>query len=149
MKKELEIFEIQPKHFDFISNTIKLRWNVIEKESKNFTDSYLNKRNNNNCFVAEWNGDCVGMGTFHTNNDIGVDLHPWCIGLWVHPDYRGHGIGYKLTLRRFSWARQLGYKKIYLDTVNAMKYHSRFGWKKIDQIVSTNYGKTTIMEYNL
>lgn len=149
MNNLLRIVEIQPHHSDFVSDVIKRRWDVTEKKALDFVEQYLTKQNTSNCFVAEYDKMPVGMGTFHVNNDIGIDLHPWCIGLWVRPDYRGNGIGYKLTLRRFSWARQLGYKKIYLDTVNAQKYHSRFGWKTTGLMGMYDGTPTEVMEYDL
>ena len=89
------------------------------------------------------------MGTFHISNDVGVDLHPWCIGLWVEPEKRGNGIGYQITQKRFDWARTLGYKKIYLDTVNADGYHLKFGWRYTG-IVGDYHGEPTIvMEHDL
>lgn len=149
MKKEFSIVNIKPEHFEFVSNTIKRRWEITQNEAESFTNLYLKRKNNNTCYVAEYKGVPIGMGTFHINNDIGIDLHPWCIGLWVNPQYRGNGIGYNLSLRRFSLARQLGYKKIYLDTVNAEGYHKKFGWKNTGIIGMYKNLPTIVMEYNL
>jgi GNAT superfamily N-acetyltransferase len=101
------------------------------------------------CFVAEYDGIPVGMGAFQIDNDVNIDLHPWCLGLWVRPEYRGNNIGRKLSLKRFAWARKLGYKKIYLDTVNAEGYHKKFGWKNTGLVGYYQGTPTIIMEYDL
>jgi GNAT superfamily N-acetyltransferase len=149
MKGYAKILEIQKKHSDFVSVVIQDRWDVSEERALQFVDEYLFKKNNSNCFIAEYNDIPIGMGTFHINNDIGIDLHPWCIGLWVNPKHRGHSIGYKLSLKRFSLARELGYNKIYLDTINAEKYHEKYGWKNTGLIGWYQNEPTTVMEYDL
>ncbi len=129
MNSYARIFEIKEKHSEFVSQVIQDRWNISEKKALQLVDGYLSNTNNSACFVAEHNGLPIGMGTFHVNNDVKIDLHPWCIGLWVKPKHRGHGIGYKISLKRFSLARKLGYEKIYLDTVNAEEYHKNLDGK--------------------
>lgn len=148
-KKVFRIVEIQPKHSEFVSETIVQRWDVTKKRALTFVDEYLTKENNSNCFVAERLGVPIGMGTFHINNDIGVDLHPWCIGLWVVPKFRGNGLGNKLTLKRFAWARNLGYDKIYLDTISAEGYHVKFGWRHTGIMGMYGNEPTIVMEHNL
>jgi len=149
MFEKIKILEIKPDHFNFVSDTIERRWKVSKEQSDRYVNRYLKKQNTENCFVAICKDSPIGMGTFHINNDVGIDLHPWCIGLWVDPKFRGRGIGYQLTLRRFSWARTLGYEKIYLDTVNAENYHKKFGWKLTGLIGLNGDFPTTIMEYDL
>jgi GNAT superfamily N-acetyltransferase len=143
------VIEIKSSHSEFVSDVIKKRWNVSKERALRFVDEYLSGINNSKCFVAECNHIPVGMGTFHINNDVDIDLHPWCIGLWVNPQYRGNGIGHRLTLKRFAWARKLGYKKIYLDTVSAEGYHEKFGWKNTGLIGWYDNTPTIIMEHNL
>ncbi len=146
MKSLLTIAEIQPYHTEFVGEVIKNRWNVSKERAKRFVNEYLTKRNDSNCYVAEYNHIPVGMGTFHVNNDIGIDLHPWFIGLWVHPMNRGNGIGYEISLARFDWARMLGYKTVYLDTISAEGYHEKFGWENIGFYGDT---PTVVMKYDL
>jgi GNAT superfamily N-acetyltransferase len=143
------VVEIQSHNSDFVFDTIKRRWEVSEEESLSFVERYLTKRNNANCFVSIYDDVPMGMEAFNINNDIGVDLHPWCVGLWVHPKYRGRGVGNKLTLHIFNWAKKLGYEKIYLDTVGAELYHLKFGWKKTGIIGMYRNEPTVVMEHDL
>ena len=149
MKSLLTIAEIQPYHTEFVGEVIKNRWNVSKERAKRFVNEYLTKRNDSNCYVAEYNHIPVGMGTFHVNNDIGIDLHPWFIGLWVHPMNRGNGIGYEISLARFDWARMLGYKTVYLDTISAEGYHEKFGWENTGLIGFYGDTPTVVMKYDL
>jgi len=145
----MKIVEIEPKYADYVKNIIRIRWENEKDEYVHEVDDYLNPKKLSKCFVAVENDKSIGMYAFHISNDIGVDLHPWCIGLWVEPDKRGKGIGYKLSLRIFSWARMLGYKKIYLDTINAENYHLKFGWKNTGIMGNSHGEKTIVMEYDL
>ena len=145
----LSVVEIQPHHSNFVSNIIEDRWEVTKEESLSFVRRYLTKRNSANCFVAVYDDMPIGMEAFNVSNDIGVDLHPWCIGLWVNPKYRGYGIGNKLTLRIFNWAKKMGYEKIYLDTVSAEPYHLKFGWRRSGIIGMHRGVPTVVMEHDL
>lgn len=56
--------------------------------------------------------------------------------------------------KRFEYAKNLGYKEIYLDTLSAKDYHLKFGWEVIDtltyDIKDNDYNKPLyIMKYNL
>ena len=145
----VRIVEIKPKYADYVSDIISRRWEIYKGEYAHIVPGYLSKKKESKCFVAVADGIPIGMGAFHISNDVGVDLHPWCAGLWVEPEYRGNGIGHKLTLKRFAWARKLGYKIIYLDTIDAEEYHLKFGWKYTG-IIGTFHGEpTTIMEHKL
>lgn len=54
--------------------------------------------------VAEWNSDVVGvLQVVLLSKD-----EAWCQGMRVHPAYRGHGIGMRLTEAGFNWARDHG-----------------------------------------
>ena len=133
----------------FVATMIERRWDYTREQSWSVVRDYLSKDSDTVCFVAKDGPIHIGLGAFHVNNDIGVDLHPWCVGLWVDKDYRGRGIGWRITRRRFVYARFLGYTKIYLDTVSAEKYHKKFGWKKLDIEAYNQGSRTVIMEHDL
>ena len=145
----VRIVEIKPKYADYVSNIISIRWEIYKGEYAHIVPCYLSKKKESKCFVAVENGKPIGMGAFHINNDVEVDLHPWCAGLWVEPEKRGNGIGHRFTLKRFAWARKLGYKVIYLDTVDAEEYHLKFGWRYTGIIGLFHGEPTTIMEHDL
>ena len=109
----MRIEEVSQKYYDYVFDIIKQRWKIGDEECENYLKSYLSKRNGDNCFIALDNyNDPVGVGVFNADNDVGVDLHPWCGLLWVEPDKRGSGIGYQLTLKRFERARIVTGKQI-------------------------------------
>ena len=145
----IEVVEIREQDVNFVRRILERRWHVSQIQSYWFVKNYLCKKSNCNCWVALKGKARAGMGAFHVDNDIGVDLHPWCIGLWVNERYRGDNIGWLITEKRFEWARSLGYDKIYLDTVNAENYHKKFGCERTG-ITAKNQGlKTIVMEHDL
>ena len=68
--------------------------------------------------------------------------------MWVEPEHRGNGYGWKLTQKRFEWAKEHGYDIVYLDTINAMDYHLKMGWELIETIEENSYNKF-IMCFNI
>lgn len=146
---KFKVVEINCNCINYVSNVIHRRWNVSINTALKFTDNYVRNVNDSNCYVAFANNIPIGMGVFQLDNDVDIDISPWCIGLWVEPEYRGNGLGYKITQRRFRWARKLGYKNIYLDTEKAEKYHEKFGWKKTGDICYRKNIPTVIMIHKL
>lgn len=122
-----KIVEFTEDHYDYVFNCIKDRWNLSNRSATKYINDYLHEVNCK-CFVALVKNMPVGMGVFAVNNDVGVDVSPWVMGLWVDPEYRGHGIGSKITKARFKYAKELGYNRMYLDTQSAKDYHLKFGW---------------------
>jgi GNAT superfamily N-acetyltransferase len=56
----------------------------------------------------------------------------WIEGLFVKEKFRGQGIARELIKTAEQKARELGYKKLYLDTAGAMEYYFKLGdWKVV------------------
>lgn len=141
---KVKITEFEDKYSEYVLNRIRDSWNVSDTRANRYLISYILNKDFSKCFVAVVDGEPVGTGMFSIQNDIGVDLTPWVMGLWVEPEYRGNGIGQKLSKARFKYARSLGYNHIYLDTASASEYHKKFGW--IDTgIVAKYQGMETIV----
>jgi putative acetyltransferase len=75
-------------------------------------------------------GGC-GLAAFNKHNDI-AELRK----LFLLPEARGLGIGKALTLESLSFARQAGYKKCYLDTLETMstaiQMYKNMGFELLD-----------------
>lgn len=58
-----------------------------------------------------------------------------CDGLFrsaaVHPDFRGRGLGERLTRDRIAWARANGLERLWLLTETAADYWLRFGFERV------------------
>jgi GNAT superfamily N-acetyltransferase len=89
---------------------------------------------------ATWVGLCDGRlaGSVrlryndHTDRE---DLNPWMGSLYVHPVYRGKGLGQALCLKVKEEAlKTFGFKTLYLYTPDAADFYQRLGWRKIGTV---------------
>jgi GNAT superfamily N-acetyltransferase len=63
------------------------------------------------------------------------DLTPWLSGLYVHPHYRGMGLGEALCNRVHKEAKETyGFDKIYLFTGDAAGLYRKLGYKDIGSV---------------
>jgi amino-acid N-acetyltransferase len=53
--------------------------------------------------------------------------------LAVHPDYRGRGLGARLTRRALQEARRLGLRRVFLLTETASEYFPRFEFRPVSR----------------
>lgn len=78
--------------------------------------------------------DCIGMVSL---KDMELEdykhLSPWVGSLYVHPYYRGQGIGQSLMLRAEEEAKKLRYNFLHLFTSDAEDYYKRIlvGWDEL------------------
>lgn len=92
--------------------------------------------NNNGTFlVLVDDGRVVGSGAIRRlNNDI-CELKR----MWFLKDYRGRGLGTKMTEMLLNFASKIGYKKVRLDTIDeqkqaqALKLYQQFGFYFIER----------------
>lgn len=68
-------------------------------------------------FIAHEHQEAAGCVALRDFGDNVAELKR----LYVRPQFRGLGLGKRLTLRTIEEARQLGYARILLDTVPSMK----------------------------
>jgi N-acetylglutamate synthase-like GNAT family acetyltransferase len=73
------------------------------------------------------------MCSLRKNDGIRPDLEPWLGSLVVDKDYQGLKVGQQLIDTVKSKACNLGYKKLYLFTLDPKipAYYSKLGWKEI------------------
>jgi putative acetyltransferase len=74
--------------------------------------------------------------------------------LYVRPEFRGHGIGRILAERVIGEAREIGYSRMRLDTVQgkmdrAIAMYGESGFKETVPYYSTPVGQTLFMELAL
>jgi putative acetyltransferase len=74
--------------------------------------------------------------------------------LYVRPEFRGHGIGRILAERVIGEAREIGYSRMRLDTVQgkmdrAIAMYGELGFKETVPYYSTPVGQTLFMELAL
>lgn len=82
------------------------------------------------------NNKPAGMARLKKNDHIErEDLTPWLGSLYIHPRYRGQGLGDKLCSHVEDAAKnKYGYDCIYLFTGTAEKFYAKRGYKKIGTV---------------
>jgi N-acetylglutamate synthase-like GNAT family acetyltransferase len=61
-----------------------------------------------------------------------MDLWPWLCALYIEPDYRGQGLGFKIIKRITEDTRAGGFEKLYLCT-DHIGYYEKCGFKFIGE----------------
>ncbi len=139
---EIKIEKLTHMYINYVSSIMKERWQVDDEYSLSEIRRYLNNESDSVCYVLIIDDKPIGCGLFDTINEIDRTISPWNLLLWVEPEYRGNGYGLMLTEKRFEYAKLLGYKTIFLDTVFAKEYHLKMGWtvvKEIDNKIIMKY----------
>jgi putative acetyltransferase len=81
--------------------------------------------------VAEVNGKIVGGGGIYPTDGLPSDTCE-LVKMWLQPSARGIGLGKLLIEKCLKQAEELGYKKVYLETMpelkQAMKLYEKFGF---------------------
>lgn len=67
-------------------------------------------------------------------HDLGSrpELSPWLANVFVHPDYRGQGLGRQLVFYVQQQAQRAGIGRLYLFTANQMDFYRGLGWQALD-----------------
>jgi len=81
-------------------------------------------------WIAAANGRPAGMASLKSQDHEDItDLTPWFASLYVHPHYRGAGIGGALLDHVESEAKnRFGFDQIYLFTSKAADFYESRGW---------------------
>lgn len=105
----------------------------IEQVKQNYL-THLNDNEMPLTFVAHVNNQPVGMCSLRENDGIRPDLLPWLGSLVVNPEYQKQGIAKLLIDATKQKAKQLGFEKLYLFTLDPTipTYYQKLGWQKID-----------------
>lgn len=86
-------------------------------------------------YIAFYGEKIAGMATLkETEHKDRMDLKPWLGGVFVHPYFRGKGIGQVLCNRIESIAKDnYQYKKIHLQTASP-EFYKPMGYEKIGMV---------------
>jgi len=125
---------------DFKKDMTKSNWDQFYKKL-DAVDSYTNILKIAKCFVCEVNDRIIGVAYYVPSghpNDIFEQGWSYLRMVGVHPDYRGLGIGKKLTQHCIAWARQSNEHIIALHTSECMdsaRYmYEKLGFKQIKEL---------------
>lgn len=81
-------------------------------------------------WVAHSDGEPLATAALRTYDLEGRDdLTPWLGGVFVLQKYRGRGVASALCGVAEAKAWQLGYKRVYLFTLDQQSLYSRLGWQ--------------------
>ena len=86
-------------------------------------------------FLAEIDGEMVGGGGIYPTDGLDNDTCE-LVKMYLLPQARGHGLGKMLIEKCIEAAKDMGYKKIYLETMpelkQAMKVYEKFGFNYLN-----------------
>ncbi|HEY6506050.1 MAG TPA: GNAT family N-acetyltransferase [Chitinophagaceae bacterium] len=82
-------------------------------------------------FVAELNDEVVGGGGIYPTDGLPADTCE-LVKMYLLPHARGAGLGKTLIEKSLSFAKETGYKNVYLETMpelqQALKVYAKFGF---------------------
>ena len=86
-------------------------------------------------YVAELDHTIVGGAGIYPSNGLPPNVCE-LVKMYLRPAARGLGVGRQLIAKSIEFARSVGYKQIYLETMpelkQAMKVYEKFGWKYLN-----------------
>lgn len=91
--------------------------------------SRINEREMPITLVAHDERGILGTASLKAEDlDIAPELTPWISSVYVHPDYRGEGIGTALAAEIERVARELGFTRLHLFNPLAQGIFEKLGW---------------------
>lgn len=86
-------------------------------------------------FVAEQGGEIVGGGGIYPSQGLPPDTCE-LVKMYLLPQVRGIGLGKEIITSCIAFAREKGYRNIYIETMpelqQAMKTYEKFGFRYLD-----------------
>lgn len=70
-------------------------------------------------------------GVVRGDLDTRVDLTPWLAGVFVRPEFRGHGCATALIRRAEAFAAAASVRVLWLYTLTAEPFYARLGWQRV------------------
>jgi len=136
----IEIKPLQPHQIEaakqVIGTVCKELWPKWEEQGslQDVDDVQSHYLDNNGLFlVLVDDGRVVGTGTIRRLSDKVCELKR----MWFLKEYRGRGLGLKLSQMLLDFAREAGYKKVRLDTgrnqEQALRLYQRLGFTFIER----------------
>lgn len=92
-------------------------------------------------YIAELSGEIVGGGGIYPTEGLPNDTCE-LVKMYTYPHVRGIGLGSTLIQNCIDYAKQTGYKNIYLETMpelqQALKTYHKFGFEYIDHAIGNS-----------
>lgn len=92
-------------------------------------------------YVAELNNEIVGGGGIFPTAGLPNDTCE-LVKMYLYPKVRGIGLGSKLIQKCIHYAKEAGYKNIYIETMpelkQALKTYEKFGFRYIDHAMGNS-----------
>ncbi len=86
-------------------------------------------------FVAELDGEIVGGGGIYPTDGLADDTCE-LVKMYLLPKGRGIGLGKTLIEKSLAFAKEAGYKKVYLESMpelkQALKVYAKFGFEYLE-----------------
>jgi GNAT superfamily N-acetyltransferase len=80
-------------------------------------------------------GEALGaVGLAEYDIDERRDRSPWLIGMIVRANLRRRGVGRRLVARLEAWAREHGYRQLWVATGPAAGFYQRCGWEPVETL---------------
>ncbi|RDH82356.1 MAG: GNAT family N-acetyltransferase [endosymbiont of Galathealinum brachiosum] len=111
--------------------------------------SYKNTASIPCCLIALTDDEPAGSASLVLSDmDSHTHLGPWLASVFVHKDFRCHGIASQLVAKCILNANQAGIKTLYLFTPDKTAFYKKLGWKLIEHTLY--HGENVdIMSYDL
>lgn len=136
---EIKYVRCDSSNMDFVENCRLLDEDLDRRVGKEIQrDKYAEYNQINmirECIVVYVDGAPAGGGSIRPYDDKSVELKR----IFIKPDFQGKGIGTELVKRLISWASELNYKRIILETGTLLQESCHI-YKKLGFKVIPNYG---------
>jgi N-acetylglutamate synthase-like GNAT family acetyltransferase len=87
-------------------------------------------------WLAHEGETAAGTAALRTSDlDGREDLGPWLGGVYVEPSFRGRGIASSLCRVVVAKARDLGFRRLFLFTLDQQSLYARIGWRRLETTV--------------
>ena len=144
----MDFIRTDGKNKDFIENCRLLDMDLDRRVGKKIKRDKYKKFNQldeiQQAIVVYENNKIVGGGAIRKYDDENIELKR----VFVHTEYQGQGIGSQLVFLLIEWAKELGYKRMILETgtllVESCAVYNKLGFKVIP-----NYGPYANMPESL
>ena len=138
--KNIQIRQIELSDNPFVARIIKDTLaefganhpNTVYYDASTDTLFEVFKKERSVYFVAELEGKIIGGGGIYPTDGLDPDTCE-LVKMYLLPEARGHGLGRTLIEKCLAFAKEAGYKKVYLETMpelkKALEVYAKFGFK--------------------
>lgn len=100
--------------------------------------------------LSETNEVLGGVGIQQYDFTNWPDRSPWVVGTMVRSDQRSKGVGHALLTHLEQWAREAGYRQVWVATGGrAIRFYQQCGYAIVETVPSPEGGLATILLLDL